>query len=66
VRFSAAMNPDDLRHRAIRYRAIAPRLNDAQTIQALHNLANEYEALADRIDAQLEVEARRGHSDECR
>jgi hypothetical protein len=66
VRFSAAMNPDDLRHRTIRYRAIAPRLNDAQTIQALHNLANEYEALADRIDAQLEVEARRGHSDECR
>ena len=41
-----------LRHRAIRYRAIAPRLNDARTIQALHDLAAEYEARADRIEAQ--------------
>jgi hypothetical protein len=46
------MDQDDLRHRAIRYRAIAPRLNDARTIQALHDLAAEYEARADRIEAQ--------------
>jgi hypothetical protein len=65
MRFSAATNPDDLRHRAIRYRAIAPRLNDAQTIQALHDLADEYEVLAARIEAQREEEASGDVSDDC-
>ena len=59
------MNPDDLRNRATRYRTIATRIDDAQAMHALHELADEYEALADTIEAQPGAEASRGHSDDC-
>jgi hypothetical protein len=51
------MSPDVLRNRAAHYRAIATGINDAQTIQALHDLAAEYEARADRIEAQRRADA---------
>jgi hypothetical protein len=48
------MTPDDLRNRAIRFRALADRINDAQSISALHDLAAEYEARADSIGPEDE------------
>jgi hypothetical protein len=51
------MSPDDLRKRAIRFRAIADRINDAQSIKALHDLAAEYEAQANSVEAQRTAEA---------
>jgi hypothetical protein len=58
------MDPDDLRHQATRFRAIATRINDAQTIKALHDLAAEYEARANKIAAQREVESPDGRPDD--
>jgi hypothetical protein len=60
------MEPDDLRNRANRYRAIADRINDAQTIQALHDLAAEYDARADRIEAERQTKGSGdGPDDDC-
>jgi hypothetical protein len=54
---SATMSPDDLRDRAIRYRAAATQMNDAQTIKALQDLAAECEALANSTEAQWRTKA---------
>ena len=45
------MSPDDMRKRAERYRAIAFGIGDARTIEVLHELAAEYEALAAAMEA---------------
>jgi hypothetical protein len=42
------MNPEEMRRRACRYRDIARSIIDARTIEALHELADEYEALAEK------------------
>jgi hypothetical protein len=60
------MNPDELRNRANRYRAIATGINDPRTIEALHDLAAQYEARADRIEAQRRAnESGDGSDDRC-
>ena len=46
------MTPDELREKAARYREMATNLADRKAIDALHQLAEEYEALA----AKMEVE----------
>ena len=58
------MSPDKLRNRALRFRAIADRINDAQAIRALHDLAAEYEAFADGIEAQRRPDASGDDSDD--
>jgi hypothetical protein len=61
------MNPDELRNRANRYRAIATGINDPRTIEALHDLAAQYEARADRIEAQRQSKGSvdDGPDDDC-
>jgi hypothetical protein len=49
----------ELREAAQRYRQMATTITDRQTIEALHELAAEYEALADRLDAQTAHQAER-------
>jgi hypothetical protein len=46
----ALQTASDLRQRAMRYRAIAERMIDARTIEALLNLANEYDEAAQRLE----------------
>jgi hypothetical protein len=60
---SATMSPDDLRKRANRYRTMAANITDTRTVQALHELAAEYEARANRIEAQQGAEASGDRSD---
>lgn len=48
----ARMNSDDLRKRASRYRAVARHVTDPETLEALRDLADKYEALADAIEAR--------------
>jgi hypothetical protein len=43
------MEPEELRQRAYRYRDLATRITDAQAIKALYDLADEYDAHADRV-----------------
>jgi hypothetical protein len=42
------MDPDEMRQHANRYRDITRMITDAHTIRALTDLADEYEALADK------------------
>jgi hypothetical protein len=49
------MSPNEMRGRAARYRSIATKIIDARTIDALHDLADEYEAQAGKIEAQGQV-----------
>jgi hypothetical protein len=42
------MEPDEMRIRASRYRDLARMITDKITIKALNELADEYEARADR------------------
>jgi hypothetical protein len=46
----AAVTPDELREKAARYRQMAANLADRNAINALHELADEYEALAARLE----------------
>lgn len=56
---SSTMDPDEMRRRASRYRDIARSIIDALTVKALHELAAEYEALADKAQAG-EVDDQKG------
>ena len=47
------MTADELREQADRYRAMALRITDTQAIKALEDLANEYEALAEKMEATV-------------
>jgi hypothetical protein len=49
------MSPNEMRERAARYRSIAMRIVDAQTIKALRDLADEYEARAKEIETQGQI-----------
>jgi hypothetical protein len=42
--------PDELRRKAARYRDMLAHVSDKRLIDALKTLAQEYEALADRLD----------------
>jgi hypothetical protein len=56
------MEQDELRRRASRFREIARRITDQRTVEALEELAEEYEARADAAQALVhpgrEVEER--------
>jgi hypothetical protein len=54
------MDPDEMRRRASRYRDIARNILDARTIRALHELADEYEAKADKAQIGCEVDDQKG------
>jgi hypothetical protein len=47
------MTPDEMRVRARQYRAMATVIDDAQAHKALHDLADEYEALAEKTEKPL-------------
>ena len=49
-------NPSDLRTGAERYRRMAQMVTDQRTIDALHELAAEYEARAARLEAEEKEE----------
>ena len=49
------MEPDELRRRASRYRDLASRMIDPRAVEALRELADEYEARAE--DAQVHPRA---------
>jgi hypothetical protein len=44
------MTPDEMRVRARQYRLKATLIDDAQANKALHDLADQYEALAERTE----------------
>jgi hypothetical protein len=44
------MSPDEMRVRVRQYRALARVIDDAQAYKALHDLADEYEAIAERTE----------------
>jgi hypothetical protein len=48
-------HPDDLRATAERYRRLAKFITDMQALEALAELADEYEALADRLEGKTEA-----------
>jgi hypothetical protein len=50
----------ELRRRAKQYRAMAARIDDARAVQALHELADEYEALAEKIASQPDANPNKG------
>ena len=51
--------PDEMRRRASQYRDIARSITDALTVKALRELADEYEARADKAQAG-EVDDQKG------
>jgi hypothetical protein len=53
-----SVTPTELREKAERYRALTSTISDAQTIDALHTLAGEFEALADRLEKDGKPEER--------
>ena len=46
------MEPEELRARALRYRAMITVIDDALARKALLDLANQYDAVADETDAR--------------
>ena len=50
------MTAEEMRKRARRYRSIAKVIDDAQASKALRDLADEYDALAEKAEAQDEEE----------
>jgi hypothetical protein len=52
-------HPDDLRERAERYRQLASQVTDRLAEAALTELADEYDALADRLEGRTEDHAGR-------
>jgi hypothetical protein len=46
----AASRPEQLREKALRYRAMTVLVSDQRLVDALSSLADEYEALADRVE----------------
>jgi len=53
------MTPDEMRVLARQYRAMATVINDAQALKALHDLAEEYEALAERTETPLNEDSQK-------
>jgi hypothetical protein len=53
---AAPITPCGLREKAQRYRALAFKISDPQTIDALHTLAGEFEAQADRLEKDGKAE----------
>jgi hypothetical protein len=45
-------DPEELRDKAERYRRMALQFNDPRTINALNELAREYDAVAARLEQQ--------------
>jgi hypothetical protein len=45
-------SPEELRRAAKRYRQLATGFTDPQTVKALHDLADEYEATAERLERE--------------
>ena len=45
------LNPNDLRDRAHRYQQMARQMNDAQAVQALQEMAREFNNRADQIQS---------------
>jgi hypothetical protein len=45
-----ASKPDELREKALRYRAMIVLVSDQRLVDALNSLAEEYEALAERAE----------------
>jgi hypothetical protein len=45
-----ASKPDKLREKALRYRAMMVLVSDQRLVDALSSLADEYEALAERVE----------------
>ena len=54
------MEPEELRRRASRYREIAGRMTDPQAVEALRELAAEYEAQADAAQVHPRSEVGEG------
>jgi hypothetical protein len=52
----APMTPAGLRKKAERYRALTSTISDPRTIDALHTLAAEFEAQADRLEKDSKQE----------
>jgi hypothetical protein len=50
------MSPNEMRERAARYRLMAIQISDAQAIDALRALADEYDARAKEIEDRGQVE----------
>lgn len=51
-------SPDELRSKAEHYRQLGSNFLDQRTIDALSELADEYEAVADRLEKKLYGAAR--------
>ncbi len=49
---AAPATPAELREKANRYRALAIQITDERTMDALLELANEYDEMADRLDME--------------
>jgi hypothetical protein len=56
------VDANDLRRRANQYRAMAARIDDARAVRALQELADEYEALAEKIASQPDANPNEGIS----
>ena len=53
-----SVTPTELREKAERYRALTSTISDPRTIDALHSLAAEFEAQADRLEKDGKPEER--------
>jgi hypothetical protein len=55
---AAPITPAGLRKKAEHYRTLTSTISDPRTIDALHTLAAEFEAQADRLEKDSELEER--------
>ena len=56
-------SPADLRGKAARYRLLSMRATDQRLIEALNSLADEYDALAERLERENAENVERSQRD---